>query len=145
MKNIKIYGKSAAITGLIALLCATAFIYSYSDPTNPTGPVTQFIGNLLYTPASQPVESTMQPVGTFNISQKNIRILLTALIILISAVSGILAILASKKELSSLWYSLGVAFSTAALMTLSNLAGILFMFVCGFICLRNRKWKMTHQ
>lgn len=145
MKNNHTYGKAAAILGLIALFCAIILIYTYNDPTNPTGPITQFIGNLLYTPASQSVESTMQRVGTFDISQKNIRLLLAALIILISAVSGILAILTSKKEHASLWYTLGIAFSTTSLITLSNLAGIIFMFVCGFLCLQNRKWKMTHQ
>lgn len=145
MKNNQIHGKLAAITGALAVLFSLALMYSHADPSNPTGPITRLIGSYLLSPPTQVVESTLQAVGTFDINEKNIQKLFTILIIFTSLISGALAVVASRKGHSSLWYSLAIALSSAALMKLSTPAAVLFMFIFGFICLRNRKWKMTYR
>lgn len=145
MKNKRIFGKLAAISGFLAVIFSLTLMYSLVDPADPTGPLTRFIGDIIYSPTNQPVESTMQAIDTFSISEDNIQKLLTLLIGLAALASGLLAITASRKEDSSLWYSLAIALSSVALMKLSTAAAILFMFIFGFICIRNRKWKMTLQ
>jgi hypothetical protein len=145
MKNGNLISKIAAILGALAVLFSLTLIYSLNDPTDPTGPITRVLGNYLHTPVTSTVESTMQAVGTFDINEKNIQKLLTTLIVLSSFVSGMLAVIASRKERSSLWYSLAIVLSSAALMKLNTLVAIAFLFIIGFICIRNRKWKMTHS
>ena len=143
MKNGNLISKIAALLSALAVLFSLTLMYSLNDPTDPTGPITRALGNYIHTPTTA-AESTMQAVGTFDINEKNIQKLLTILIILSALVSGILAVIASRKERSSLWYSLAIVLSSAALMKLNTLAAIAFLFIVGFICLRNRKWKMTH-
>lgn len=145
MKSTFTSGKLAAFSGALALLFALTLMYSITDQTSPTGPITTLIGNLLHSPPSPPTESTLQAVGTFDISEKNIRKLLNILIVLSAFISGVLAVLASKKESSSLWYSLAIACSSAALMQISTLLAVIFMIVCAAVCLKNRKWKMTSR
>ena len=145
MKKRNLISKIAAMLGVLAVLFPLTLIYSQNDPTDPTGPITRVLGNYIGAPTTPAVESTMQAVGTFDINEKNIQKLLTILIVLSSLVSGALAIIASKKERSSLWYSLAIVLSSAALMKLNTLVGIAFLFIVGFICIKNRKWKMTHS
>ena len=145
MKNNRTLGKLAVIASILAVLFSLLLMYSHADPGDPTGRLTKIIGSYIYTPSAQSVESTLQAVGTYDITEKNIQKLLTLLIAFSSLMSGALAVAASRKEQSSIWYSLAIALSSAALMKLSTPAAVLFMFVFGFICLRNRKWKMTRQ
>ena len=145
MKNSNLSSKIAAMLGVLAVLFSMILVYSLNDPTDPTGPITRVLGNYIHTPTTTATESTMQDVGTFDINEKNIQKLLTILIVLSSLVSGILAVIASRKERSSLWYSVAIALSSAALMKLNTLVAIAFLFIIGFICIRNRKWKMTHR
>jgi hypothetical protein len=144
MKNSNLTSKIAALLGVLAVLFSLTLMYSLNDPTDPTGPISRVLGNYIHTPTTIAVESTMQVVGTFDINEKNIQKLLTILIVLSSLVSGILAVIASRNERSSLWYSLAIVLSSAALMKLNTLVAIAFLFIIGFICIRNRKWKMTH-
>ena len=144
MKNSNFISKIAAMLGALAVLFSLTLIYSLNDPTDPTGPITRVLSNYIGAPTTPAVESTLQAVGTFDINEKNIQKLLTILIVLSSLVSGILAVIASRNERSSLWYSLAIVLSSAALMKLNTLVAIAFLFIIGFICIRNRKWKMTH-
>ena len=137
------YGKYSVLLGVCAFICAILLSFSYSQSGLASGPLTELIATML---GSDNKSSTPEitSIGLFAIYESKIQTLLLIILIPSALLSGVFAVAAAKYDSSSLLYSIGIFSSFSSLMVFGILHSIIYIVVFSFLCLKNRKWKMTH-
>lgn len=135
-------GKYSVILGLAALAIIVTVELSRSNYDGITGPLTNLITSY-FSSSSTTHSPEMRSVGFFALYEKNIQYFMTIAAILMALSSGFFAVLASKIETNSLWYSLGLLSGATALVEIHRLGGLIFLVIIGFWVLKCRNGKMT--
>ncbi len=137
-------GKISAALGMIAVICISLAAFSISRDVGANGPITFIIEELISNDGASGYQfPELTKSSLFDVNESNIRLLLKILTILISLLSGAVAIMAASKELSSLWYSIGIFASFTAITEINYLVAGVYAAVFLFLILRSRNWKMS--
>ena len=139
--------KISLLLALFSFLCAfTIGISQYYENGMNTSPMVNFIAQIYdFEENNSSNEVLLKSLSIFDIYEENIRTILNRVAIVFAILSGAIAVYSSKKELSSLWYSVTIYIATLSL-TLVNLvlAGI-FLIICFFTIMHIRQWKLSKR
>lgn len=135
-------GVTSTVLGCVAIAAVVTIGLSHAGNDGVTGPLVTGIG-LLLDPAPVATTPEMKPVGLFSLYESNLRFLLSGLSVATAVLSGVLAVIASRREANSLWYSIGVFASASALAEFTHFGAIVFLVACGWLVMRSRRWKMA--
>ncbi|MEM7402259.1 MAG: hypothetical protein AAF304_09960 [Pseudomonadota bacterium] len=137
------FGKLSALFGLLALTCSLIVGFSIMGDDGISGPLTRLLGTVISTDEVQYSLPEARSVSFFTLYESKLRLLLQGVVIIFACIAGVLAASAAKSDNNSFWYSLGVFTSVAALFEINILLAMVFAIVFVYLCLRNRRWKMS--
>lgn len=135
-------GIASAVLGLVAIAAVVTIGLSRAGDDGVTGPLITAIGMVL-DPEPATTAPEMKAVGLFSLYESNLRFLLSGLSVATAVLSGVLAVIASRNEANSLWYSIGIFASASALAEFTHVGALFFLVLCGWLVLGNRRWKMA--
>jgi hypothetical protein len=134
-------GKLSIVSGVLALLAIITLLStsSWGESTIYRSAIILFFNVTQF--FSDPVmasESVLKPVGLFDISERNIRVVLVVITTLFTLFAGVLATYAAKRETNSFHYSVGFYFGLTSAFEL-NIFFAAFYMIFFVIILRSRK------
>lgn len=139
-------GKIATALGVFSFICVLVIGFSQVHDDGINSPLVNFISSLFnFEKDFQKSEAVMKSVSIFDIYEENIRFLLKITTIILAILSGIIAVLASRQEASSLWYSIAVFTSGFALTEISYFLAGSFVIICLVIIMSFRKWRISKE
>ena len=140
-------GKIATFLGIFSFICILIVKYSQAMGGEINGPLVNLISSFLSSinEVQKPEKTYMEikPLGFFDFFEDNLRFFLKGFAIVLATFSGIVAILASRRENNSLWYSAAISISCATLIEFSYIGAGIFALTCLVIIMNFRKWKLS--